>query len=105
MGAAPDLDWLLDFLPVDFAAEAITRLVFNGNLEPFRVFHLANPKLRHWRELILWINLFGYGVELLPYQDWLHRLNADVRKDRKSTRLNSSHRTISYAVFCLKKKI
>src|SRR5437773_7139590 len=26
------------------------------------------------------------------------------RKDRKSTRLNSSHITISYAVFCLKKK-
>src|SRR6202047_5599694 len=26
------------------------------------------------------------------------------RKDRKSTRLNSSHRTMSYAVFCLKKK-
>src|SRR5437867_2655745 len=31
--------------------------------------------------------------------------NADGRRgDRKSTRLNSSHRTISYAVFCLKKK-
>src|SRR5690348_17701152 len=28
-----------------------------------------------------------------------------VRKDRKSTRLNSSHPSISYAVFCLKKKI
>src|SRR5207248_11004130 len=27
-----------------------------------------------------------------------------VARDRKSTRLNSSHRTISYAVFCLKKK-
>src|SRR5437867_4605764 len=27
-----------------------------------------------------------------------------VPEDRKSTRLNSSHRTISYAVFCLKKK-
>src|SRR5436189_4543793 len=26
------------------------------------------------------------------------------REDRKSTRLNSSHRWISYAVFCLKKK-
>src|SRR6266705_5370018 len=26
------------------------------------------------------------------------------QSDRKSTRLNSSHRTISYAVFCLKKK-
>src|SRR5437762_7893948 len=29
---------------------------------------------------------------------------ADSGKDRKSTRLNSSHRCISYAVFCLKKK-
>src|SRR5438552_8197734 len=27
------------------------------------------------------------------------------RRDRKSTRLNSSHQIISYAVFCLKKKI
>src|SRR2546426_6239172 len=27
-----------------------------------------------------------------------------VRQDRKSTRLNSSHLVISYAVFCLKKK-
>ena len=26
-------------------------------------------------------------------------------RDRKSTRLNSSHKPISYAVFCLKKKI
>src|SRR2546426_1329045 len=29
---------------------------------------------------------------------------ADIRRDRKSTRLNSSHLVISYAVFCLKKK-
>src|SRR5207248_6388036 len=29
---------------------------------------------------------------------------APAPEDRKSTRLNSSHRTISYAVFCLKKK-
>src|SRR3712207_7026499 len=28
----------------------------------------------------------------------------DVNQDRKSTRLNSSHANISYAVFCLKKK-
>src|SRR3712207_6972774 len=28
----------------------------------------------------------------------------DPEKDRKSTRLNSSHANISYAVFCLKKK-
>src|SRR6202050_2871561 len=31
--------------------------------------------------------------------------NAARRSDRKSTRLNSSHGSISYAVFCLKKKV
>src|SRR5260221_7640499 len=32
------------------------------------------------------------------------RARAAPRRDRKSTRLNSSHTVISYAVFCLKKK-
>src|SRR5258708_22736989 len=31
-------------------------------------------------------------------------VGADFLQDRKSTRLNSSHQIISYAVFCLKKK-
>src|SRR5258708_24990639 len=34
----------------------------------------------------------------------LARPELRVRGDRKSTRLNSSHQIISYAVFCLKKK-
>src|SRR2546427_9309198 len=33
-----------------------------------------------------------------------HRLFPPAGQDRKSTRLNSSHSQISYAVFCLKKK-
>src|SRR2546430_6809203 len=37
------------------------------------------------------------GVERLPDP-------ANFPRDRKSTRLNSSHSQISYAVFCLKKK-
>src|SRR3712207_7467142 len=32
------------------------------------------------------------------------RVAGELRSDRKSTRLNSSHANISYAVFCLKKK-
>src|SRR5260221_10209816 len=32
------------------------------------------------------------------------KFTASGEKDRKSTRLNSSHTVISYAVFCLKKK-
>src|SRR3712207_8382599 len=35
----------------------------------------------------------------------IHRVHRDVAlRDRKSTRLNSSHANISYAVFCLKKQ-
>src|SRR5256885_15774634 len=35
---------------------------------------------------------------------WTHSATAPASLDRKSTRLNSSHLVISYAVFCLKKK-
>src|SRR5947209_10910946 len=41
------------------------------------------------------------------YFPWRHRSrhwHQTQRLDRKSTRLNSSHANISYAVFCLKKK-
>src|SRR3712207_8904965 len=54
------------------------------------------------------------GIELRPFaqraaavpQLWRWRTHANGRAfgDRKSTRLNSSHANISYAVFCLKKK-
>src|SRR5258708_26967070 len=43
------------------------------------------------------------GAEVLaPVND--RHLAAHLGEDRKSTRLNSSHQIISYAVFCLKKK-
>src|SRR3712207_8577999 len=42
----------------------------------------------------------------LPYAGSLKDFIAAAKaQDRKSTRLNSSHANISYAVFCLKKKI
>src|SRR5437762_9573225 len=39
-------------------------------------------------------------VRRCSYGPWVRAIDGD----RKSTRLNSSHRCISYAVFCLKKK-
>src|SRR5256885_9367595 len=48
------------------------------------------------------------ALELSPQSSNLHCMLAPVYRkqglDRKSTRLNSSHLVISYAVFCLKKK-
>src|SRR2546427_3459258 len=43
------------------------------------------------------------GNSSLSFESTL-RLIEGKRRDRKSTRLNSSHSQISYAVFCLKKK-
>src|SRR5690349_22014742 len=50
-------------------------------------------------------NRFG-GRENLEAIEFLKQFNETIRTetDRKSTRLNSSHVEISYAVFCLKKK-
>src|SRR5699024_11679464 len=54
------------------------------------------------------LNIMGINTA----EEFNDRLNAEImrngsnnkEKDRKSTRLNSSHVSISYAVFCLKKK-
>src|SRR5438552_13982652 len=47
------------------------------------------------------------GVHRVVDEAGVHTVNANDytrAEDRKSTRLNSSHQIISYAVFCLKKK-
>src|SRR5688572_24721233 len=58
-----------------------------------RDFRPTSPRVRErWQR----INLAQRKGEAMP--------PIDVYRDRKSTRLNSSHSQISYAVFCLKKK-
>src|SRR2546430_5728527 len=44
------------------------------------------------------------GRATCPARCWPAQLGEQSGQDRKSTRLNSSHSQISYAVFCLKKK-
>src|SRR2546422_10326351 len=67
--------------------------------------HGASPAVRVLCERIV----VAQNDEIAFVQRWLREHNefvppADPRGDRKSTRLNSSHGYISYAVFCLKKK-
>src|SRR5207245_6759303 len=56
--------------------------------------------------LFPYTTLFRSGETLCGYPGWRTALLRAGRahEDRKSTRLNSSHGSISYAVFCLKKK-
>src|SRR5258708_30107985 len=70
----------------------------------FRSVHLLGRD--RWRQLSL-LSIGSFLTLFLPLiagsvDCELHHLG---QKDRKSTRLNSSHQIISYAVFCLKKKI
>src|SRR5207247_10680763 len=54
------------------------------------------PEDGHW--------LPGVGGLVLLEDRAAGKVKSDEPEDRKSTRLNSSHEWISYAVFCLKKK-
>src|SRR5437588_647629 len=73
--------------------------------DPFAIFLAkltANTLFLLLTELLL-LPVFAvmYNVPVLPTLHWLVLV---FFLDRKSTRLNSSHTVISYAVFCLKKK-
>src|SRR5256885_9409982 len=61
-----------------------------------------------------WLEVYQAHGEDLPFERWVQIVGSTTagfppqhhleERDRKSTRLNSSHLVISYAVFCLKKK-
>ena len=75
MGAAPDLDWVLDCQPVDVVARQILQLSAHTG----GVFHLLHDRPRHWRECLLWMRLAGYDIRLMPYSEWLARLDERTR--------------------------
>src|SRR5205085_11855481 len=69
------------------------------------IFRFYTPRRERYVNILTWC-LFLMGV-WLAIDHWLLLVSAghfDGYQDRKSTRLNSSHSQISYAVFCLKKK-
>src|SRR5207245_11458976 len=73
---------------------------------PGRLAHLAGRKRLFIAGLVIFV-LASALCAAAPGAGWLiaaRVLQAISQPDRKSTRLNSSHGSISYAVFCLKKK-
>src|SRR5438270_6510304 len=55
-------------------------------------------------QLFGWVGTFILGIGFYSIPKLRKLKPFALREDRKSTRLNSSHSQISYAVFCLKKK-
>src|SRR5690606_42006594 len=90
---APHALPLHDALPISAYQGALRREV---ELNPT----LASENFQFLREAVLG----GLGIGLVPDYVVADDIAAGRVVDRKSTRLNSSHVKISYAVFCLKKK-
>src|SRR5437879_13396224 len=65
--------------------------------------YTINDRSDLWSEADGSINTDRRGAAADRHHD-RRQLHSVLMEDRKSTRLNSSHRCISYAVFCLKKK-
>src|SRR2546430_12634520 len=73
-----------------------------GAGHPRQVEHREIESLQHARGR-QWEQEVGHRPEITE-PDRLQQTMGSRPEDRKSTRLNSSHSQISYAVFCLKKK-
>src|SRR6266542_3331591 len=87
-----------------YVANVITRQLANI-YNPFFFFFLMIRRPPR-STLFPYTTLFRPTAPRSRWGVWEHRRSAPPpRLDRKSTRLNSSHGSISYAVFCLKKKI
>src|SRR5947209_12688368 len=75
-----------------------------STLFPYTTLFRSRDRLRSARRRVMVVRVVRDHPEVrtLLYHRYFYR-KAHLR-DRKSTRLNSSHANISYAVFCLKKK-
>src|SRR5271169_3782031 len=85
--------------------------LFNASIFAFIVFFFLMIRRPPRSTLFPYTTLFRSRLPQAPLLPWrwamrwpFRFLSAGALKDRKSTRLNSSHGSISYAVFCLKKK-
>src|SRR6266496_5853133 len=89
--------------------QAIPTFGFHSTLAPYadEEFLVSKPQEgKHFQSCIdLLLQLLnGYAIIWLCNQKINQTTREAFKRDRKSTRLNSSHVEISYAVFCLKKK-
>src|SRR5690606_41646948 len=87
---------LHDALPIYRAAFELRKVARSHRLGGLH--RLAEARIR------LASAIQGAGARRQDALVWRNLLPERLRSDRKSTRLNSSHVKISYAVFCLKKK-
>ena len=73
LGAAPDLAWELDVVPVDFVADAVTALAWS-QAATGRCFHLQHPEPLLLNTLLGQLTDADRGLRLVPMQDWIEAI-------------------------------
>lgn len=64
-GVAPDVDWLVEMTPVDFASKLIVKMTYNLSLALGKVFHVLNSRPVHCRSDALYYKQFNMVTENL----------------------------------------
>lgn len=73
MGIAPDLEAVLNLVPVDYVSRAICHL--SRKQEPCgQAFEIVNPEPLEWRQLVNWIGRRGYPLQQVSYEAWYAEL-------------------------------
>lgn len=73
IGGVPEGNLPLPLTPVDYVSRAIVHLSRHDGWQG-KVFHLVNPSPFTLRNLVAWMESFGYRLEWLPYDAWRERL-------------------------------
>jgi myxalamid-type nonribosomal peptide synthetase MxaA len=73
LGSVPDVDAHVEMAPVDYVSRAIVYLSGKRDLQG-RVFHLANPRPAHWRDLVGAVVAAGYELRRVSFDEWQARL-------------------------------
>ncbi|AQR78428.1 non-ribosomal peptide synthetase [Paenibacillus larvae] len=84
---APEVNWHVDFTPVDFASEAIVHLASQPDTAN-RIFHICHPEPIRYEQLLGMIRACGYNVETMAfdeYTNWL--LDSSIPKETEALQL------------------
>src|SRR5699024_11364077 len=87
----------------------LARYLKENNYNVILTFPLGKPTSETAQHHLAFFEQQGFEVSMFDYYQTYDviidsLIGVSLNRDRKSTRLNSSHVSISYAVFCLKKK-
>ncbi|KAL0092096.1 hypothetical protein J3Q64DRAFT_1819684 [Phycomyces blakesleeanus] len=83
MKKMPDLDTVIDWIPVDYAAKSIVDIMLNSvsksSSEKESVFHIVNPHRVTWNNVLESMRESGMVFDIVPTKKWVEELSNDEK--------------------------